>query len=93
MHVFFVPRADFRARADILVLVSVLDSSYLKTQELTIKLWKIALVHPWSKPRTFQSSHHMLRADHLNIDGPTFPVKCVRKFRSALGGEVTHRGT
>ncbi len=30
----------------------------------------------------------MLRADHLNIDGPPFPVKRVRKFRSALDGEV-----
>ncbi len=45
----------------------------------------------------------MLSADHLNIDGPPFPVckkiqvdgspfprKCVRKFRSILG-EVTRR--
>ncbi len=34
----------------------------------------------------------MLSADHLNIDGPPFPVKCVRKVRSALGGEVAYRG-
>ncbi len=34
----------------------------------------------------------MLTADHLNIGGLPFLVKCVRKFRSALGGEVTHRG-
>ncbi len=34
----------------------------------------------------------MLIADHLNIDGPPFPVKCVRKFRSTLGEEVTYRG-
>ncbi len=33
----------------------------------------------------------MLGADHLNIDGPPFPIKCVRKFGSALGGEVTYR--
>ncbi len=31
----------------------------------------------------------MLKADHLNTDGLPFPVKCVRKCRSALGGEVT----
>ncbi len=31
----------------------------------------------------------MLSADHLNIDGPPLAVKCVRKFGSALGGEVT----
>ncbi len=34
----------------------------------------------------------MLSADHLNIDGPPFPVKCVRKFRYALSGEVTYKG-
>ncbi len=33
----------------------------------------------------------MLSADHLSIDGPPFPVKCVRKFRSTLGGEVAYR--
>ncbi len=32
----------------------------------------------------------MLSVDYLNIYGPPFPVMCVRKFRSALGGEVTH---
>ncbi len=48
-------------------------------------------VHSWSKPHTFRSTLHMWSVDHLNIDGPLFPVKCVRKFRSALGGEVTHR--
>ncbi len=31
----------------------------------------------------------MLRVDHSNIDGPPLAVKCVRKFGSALGGEVT----
>ncbi len=46
-------------------------------------------VRSWSKPHTFQSALRMLSADHLNIDGPLFPVKCVRKFGSALGGEVT----
>ncbi len=40
---------------------------------------------------TFQSALRMLSADHLNIDDAPFPVKCVRKFRSALGGEVTYR--
>ncbi len=30
----------------------------------------------------------MLSVDHLNIDGPPLAVKCVRKFGSALGGEV-----
>ncbi len=45
-------------------------------------------VHSWSKHHTFQSVLHMLSANHLNIDGPPFPVKCVRKFGSALGGEV-----
>ncbi len=45
-------------------------------------------VRSWSKRHTFQSALHMLSADHLNIDGPPFSVKCVRKFRSALGGEV-----
>ncbi len=48
-------------------------------------------VHSWSKPHTFQSTFRMLSADHLNIDGPPFPVKCVTKFKSALGGEVTHK--
>ncbi len=48
-------------------------------------------VSSWSKPDTFQSALHMLSADHWNIDGPPFPVKCVRKFRSALGGEVAYR--
>ncbi len=46
----------------------------------------------WSKPNTFQSALRMLSADHLNIDGPPFPAKCVRKFKSALGGEVAYRG-
>ncbi len=32
---------------------------------------------------------HMLSVDHSNIDVPPLAVKCVRKFRSALGGEVT----
>ncbi len=27
-----------------------------------------------------------------NINGPLFPVKCVRKFESDLGGKVTYRG-
>ncbi len=31
----------------------------------------------------------MLSVDHSNIDGPPLGVKCVRKFGSALGGEVT----
>ncbi len=31
----------------------------------------------------------MLSVDHLNIDGVPFLVKCVRKFGSALDGEVT----
>ncbi len=43
------------------------------------------------KSHTLQSALDMLSVDHLNIDGPPFPVKCVRKFRSALGGEVTYR--
>ncbi len=30
----------------------------------------------------------MLSVDHSNIDGPALAVKCVRKFRSALSGEV-----
>ncbi len=45
----------------------------------------------WSKPHTFQSALRMLSADHLNIDGPPFPVKRVRKFGSVLGGKVTYR--
>ncbi len=49
-------------------------------------------VRSWSKPHTFQFAFRMLSADHLNIDGPPLPVKCVRKFRFALGGEVEHRG-
>ncbi len=48
-------------------------------------------VHSWSKPHTFRSTLHMLSADHFNIDGLPFPVKCVRKFRSALGGEVAYK--
>ncbi len=48
-------------------------------------------VRSWSKPYTLQSVLHMLSADHGNIDGPPFPVKCIRKFRSALGGEVAYR--
>ncbi len=31
----------------------------------------------------------MLSVDHSNIEGPPLAVKCVRKFGSALGGEVT----
>ncbi len=31
----------------------------------------------------------MLSVDHSNIDNPPLAVKCVRKIRSALGGEVT----
>ncbi len=31
----------------------------------------------------------MLSVDHSNIDGPPLAVKCVRKFWSALGWEVT----
>ncbi len=31
----------------------------------------------------------MLSVDHSNIDGPPLAEKCVRKFRSAFGGEVT----
>ncbi len=45
----------------------------------------------WSKPRTFQSALCMQSADHLNIDGSPFPVKCVGKFSSVFGEEVTHR--
>ncbi len=30
----------------------------------------------------------MLSVDHSNTDGPPLAVKCVRKFGSALGGEV-----
>ncbi len=45
-------------------------------------------VRSWSKPHTFQFAFHPLNADHLNIDDPPFPVKCVWKFRSALGREV-----
>ncbi len=30
-----------------------------------------------------------LSVDYSNIDGPPLAVKCVRKFGSALGGEVT----
>ncbi len=48
-------------------------------------------VRSWIKYRTFQSALHMLIVDHINIDGPPFPVKCVRKFGSVLGGEVTYR--
>ncbi len=48
-------------------------------------------VRSWLKSHIFQSTLHMLSVDHLNIDGPPFPVKCVRKFGSALGGEVTSR--
>ncbi len=31
----------------------------------------------------------MLSVDHSHIDGPPLAVKCVRKFGSDLGGEVT----
>ncbi len=34
----------------------------------------------------------MQTVDHLNIAGPLFPVKCLRKFGSTLYFEVTHRG-
>ncbi len=33
----------------------------------------------------------MLSVDHLNIDGPPIPLKCVRKFGSDLVGEVMYR--
>ncbi len=33
----------------------------------------------------------MQRVDHLNTDDPAFPVKCVRKFESTLGREVTYK--
>ncbi len=42
-----------------------------------------------SKPHTFQTTLHTRIVDRLNIDGSPFPVKCVRKFGSALGEEVT----
>ncbi len=45
----------------------------------------------WLKPHTFQPALRMLSVNHLNVDGPPLPEKCVRKFRSALGAEVTHR--
>ncbi len=48
-------------------------------------------VRSWLKSHTFQSALHMLNVDHLNIDGPPFPVKCVRKFGSTLGGAVTYK--
>ncbi len=48
-------------------------------------------VRCWLKLYTFQPALRMLIVDHLNIDGPPFPVECVRKFGSALGGEVTYR--
>ncbi len=32
----------------------------------------------------------MLSADHLNIDGLPFPVKCVRKLRPTFGAEVIY---
>ncbi len=49
-------------------------------------------IRSWSKLHTFQSALRMLSAKHLNIDGPPFPIKFVRIFGSALGGEVTYKG-
>ncbi len=80
-------------RGPLLVLASDLDSSSLKTEELTLKLWgslsplltlKLFLksfytwmkVRSWLKSHTFQNALHMLSVDHLNIDCPSFPVKC-----------------
>ncbi len=100
-----LPTESGHTRCQLLVLISVLNSSSLKTQELPPKLWSslsllLALklfleslysrmkVRSWSKPHTFQSTFHTLSIDHLNIDGPPFPVKRVRKFGSTLGGEV-----
>ncbi len=37
-------------------------------------------VRSWLKSHTFQSALRTLSVDRLNIDGPPFPVKCVRKF-------------
>ncbi len=45
----------------------------------------------WLKSHTFQYALHMLSVDYLNINDSPFLVKCVRKFKSALGGEVTYR--
>ncbi len=46
-------------------------------------------VRSWLKSHAFQSVLHMLSVDHSNIDGPPLAVKCVSKFESSLGGEVT----
>ncbi len=42
----------------------------------------------WLKSHTFYEALHMLSVDHSNIDGLPLALKCVRKFESALGGEV-----
>ncbi len=49
-------------------------------------------VRSWLKSHTFQDALRMVSVDHLNIDGTPFPVKCIRKFGSTLGREVTYRG-
>ncbi len=38
-------------------------------------------VRSWLKSRTFESALHMLSVNYLNIDGPIFPVKCVKKIQ------------
>ncbi len=52
----------------------------------------VTKVCSFSKPHTFQSTLHTQSVDHLNIDGPSFPLMFVRKFGFTLGGEVTKRG-
>ncbi len=113
VHILYMPRADFRPRAD------TLDVCYwfwlqFRTQHpwkhwylpqnyggspnplLALKLF-LESFYTWmkvrscSKPHTFQSVLHMLNNNHLNLDGPPSAVKCVRKFGSPLGEEVTSR--
>ncbi len=66
--------------------------SLLLALKLFLELFYTGMkVCSWLKLHTFQSALHMLSVDHLNINGSPFPVKCVRKFGSALDGEVTFR--
>ncbi len=56
------------------------------------KLWNVSFNAKGEAMCLWQTSAlHLRSVYHLNIDGPPFSVKCLRKSGSALGGEVTYR--
>ncbi len=71
----------------VVVLTSVLDLSSLKISELTLK-WSLKIFLRSFIHKQKSAFGQNLIVDHLNIDGPPFSVKCVRKFGFALSGVV-----